>query len=329
MSRFVFALPSKGRLQEQAIDYFAARGLAFDRDSARGYTARLPALPQIEVRLLSASEIARALRDGEVHAGVTGEDLLREMGSGFERIALMAPLGFGRADVVVAAPAAWLDVETVADLEAVAAEMGARYGRKLRVATKFVGLTRAFFNAHALSDYRIVESLGATEGAPAAGAADIIVDITTTGATLKANHLRVLSDGVILASQAQLAASLAADWDRESLSGLADLSAVLSAYGEAAAGRTLSVDGLSAPQAEALAAGFGFVVEKAGLDGAKEGGRLRLRGPTEQAASAALALRAAGASRVSLQAETHLFSNTNSAMLAFEAKLAQKRATGP
>jgi ATP phosphoribosyltransferase len=319
MSPLILALPSKGRLQEQAGAYFAARGLAIVREGARGYAARLPALPQIEVRLLSASEIARALRDGEAHAGVTGEDLLREMGEGFDRVGLIHALGFGRADVVVAAPAAWLDVETVADLEAVAAQMRARTGRRLRVATKFVALTRAFFAARDFDDYRIVESLGATEGAPAAGAADIIVDITTTGATLRANHLRPLTDGLILSSQAQLAASLSAAWDAESLAGLRALSAVLSAYAAAADGRGLTGQGLTQSAAAACAAPFGFVA----IEPPPGGPGFSLRGPAEQATAAALALRAAGASRVAMQAETHVFVDAPGPMHAFEAKMAE------
>ena len=128
------------------------------------------------------------------------------------RLELLAPLGFGRADVVVAAPQAWIDVRTMADLEDVAAAYRARRGERMRVATKYVNLTRRYFAEHGVGDYRIVESLGATEGAPAAGAAELIVDITTTGATLAANALKPLEDGPILRSQAMLVASLAAPW---------------------------------------------------------------------------------------------------------------------
>jgi ATP phosphoribosyltransferase len=124
-------------------------------------------------------------------------------------------LGFGDANVVVAVPQAWIDVRTMADLDDVATAMRARHDRKLRVATKYVNLTRGWFARHGIVDYRIVESLGATEGAPATGAADLIVDITTTGATLAANGLKVLDDGTMLRSQANLVASLAADWSAD------------------------------------------------------------------------------------------------------------------
>jgi len=124
-------------------------------------------------------------------------------------------LGFGFADVVVAVSRAWIDVSTMADLDDVCAAYAQTHRRRLRVATKYAQFTRSFFAQQRISDYRIVPSAGATEGAPAAGAAEVIVDITTTGATLRDNGLKVLDDGVILKSQAQLAASLSADWTGE------------------------------------------------------------------------------------------------------------------
>jgi ATP phosphoribosyltransferase len=123
-------------------------------------------------------------------------------------VEIAARLGFGHADVVVAVPDLWLDVDTMADLDDVAADFRQRHGRRLRIATKYWRLTQQFFSQkHGIQVYRIVESLGATEGAPAAGSADIIVDITSSGSTLRANHLKVLGDGVVLRSQACLAAS--------------------------------------------------------------------------------------------------------------------------
>ncbi len=114
--------------------------------------------------------------------------------------------------MVVAVPQAWIDVRSMSDLDEVASDMRVRHGKRLRIATKYVNLTRRFFAEHGVADYRIVESLGATEGAPASGSAEIIVDITTTGATLAANALKILDDGVILRSEANLVASLAASW---------------------------------------------------------------------------------------------------------------------
>jgi ATP phosphoribosyltransferase len=213
--RLILAVPSKGRLQEQAAEYFADAGLAMRKAAgARGYRATLDGMPEIDVMMLSASEIAAALQEGDVHLGVTGEDLVREEAPGQDsKIALMKPLGFGFADVVVAVPQAWIDVSTMADLDDVCAAFYQRHRRRLRVATKYVNLTRGYFSRAGIWDYRIVESAGATEGAPAAGAAEAIVDITTTGATLSANNLKILDDGVILKSQSHLAASLAVRWN--------------------------------------------------------------------------------------------------------------------
>jgi ATP phosphoribosyltransferase len=204
------ALPSKGRLKEQAAEKLAAAGLAIvEPDDPRRYRATIAGRSDVEIVLLSASEIARELAAGAVDLGVTGEDLIREgIADMDERVAIAARLGFGRADVVVAVPDVWLDVDTMADLDDVAADFRQRHGRRLRIATKYWRLTQAFFTRqHGIQVYRIVESLGATEGAPAAGSADVIVDITTTGSTLRANHLKVLSDGVILRSEACLVAS--------------------------------------------------------------------------------------------------------------------------
>ena len=210
----VVAVPSKGRLKEQVEGWLADCGVPLQiAGGARGYLADLKGVDGIQVRLLSAGDIADALDAGEIHLGVTGEDLLREReGDVDARVLLLRALGFGRADLVVAAPKSWLDVDTMADLEEVAHDHLARTGRRMRVATKYLVQTRAFFARHGVADYRITESAGATEGAPATGAAELVVDITTTGATLQANGLKVLSDGLILESQAQLVASLTADW---------------------------------------------------------------------------------------------------------------------
>jgi ATP phosphoribosyltransferase len=204
------AIPSKGRLREQALEVLAAAGLPVSLPGdERKYRARVAERGDIEVAFLSASEIAGELGQGNVDLGITGEDLLRESRADWEaRAEIVARLGFGGADVVVAVPEVWLDVDTMADLDDVAADFRQRHGRRLRIATKYWRLTQQFFSQmHGIQVYRIVESLGATEGAPAAGSADVIVDITTTGSTLRANHLKVLADGVILRSQACLVAS--------------------------------------------------------------------------------------------------------------------------
>ena len=213
------AIPSKGRLKDNCNAWFAAAGLALEQTArARGYRASFTDFPDVEIMLLSAGEIASSLLAGDIHLGITGEDLLREEAPELTgRMHLIKPLGFGFADVVVAVSGAWIDVATMADLDDVCAAYAQTHGRRLRVATKYAQLTRSFFAQARISDYRIVPSAGATEGAPAAGTAEVIVDITTTGATLRDNGMKILDDGVILKSQAQLAASLSADWDAGAL----------------------------------------------------------------------------------------------------------------
>ena len=210
----VLAVPSKGRLQENAAAFFGRAGLRLAQGAGvRDYRGTLVGVPGVEVRYLSASEIAGQLASGAAHLGITGEDLIRETLPNAEgAVELLTPLGFGQATVVVAVPQAWIDVRAMGDLDEVASEMRLRHGRRLRIATKYVNLTRRFFAQAGVADYRIVESLGATEGAPAAGSAEIVVDITTTGATLSANALKVLDDGIILRSEANLVASLKAPW---------------------------------------------------------------------------------------------------------------------
>jgi ATP phosphoribosyltransferase len=231
----ILALPSKGRLKEQVEDWLTDCGAPLRAvGGERGYAARLDGLEDVEVRLVSTGEIGEALWAGDVHLGVTGEDLLRELAGDLdERIMLIQALGFGKADLVVAAPKSWLDVTTMADVDEVAHLFLARTGRRLRVATKYVTQTRAFFARHGVTEYRIVESGGATEGAPAAGAAELIADITTTGATLAANSLKPLADGLILSSQAQLAASLTARWSKAQLQAARRLVGVIEARARA------------------------------------------------------------------------------------------------
>lgn len=213
------ALPSKGRMKDDAIATFARAGLTVSAiGNDRSYRGRIDGIDDVEVAFLSASEIARELGAGAVDFGVTGEDLVREsLARTDERVEITARLGFGNADVVVAVPDIWKDVDSMADLGDVAADFRSRHGRRLTIATKYWRLTQNFFSTrHGIQLYRIVESLGATEGAPASGAADIIVDITSTGSTLTANHLRVLSDGVILRSEACLVRARKAAHDNDS-----------------------------------------------------------------------------------------------------------------
>jgi len=315
MTPMIFAIPSKGRLKEQVEAWLADCGFRLEMTGgARGYSAELSGLPGVSVRLLSAGDIAAGLDAGELHLGVTGEDLLRERGDDMDsRVMLLRALGFGRADLVVTAPKSWLDVETMADIDAVGHAHLARTGRRLRVATKYVTQTRAFFARHGVADYRIVESRGATEGAPAAGVAELVVDITTTGATLAANGLKILSDGVILKSQAQLTASLIAAWSPVQLASLQRLLAVVEAKGRA---RTLATLVWPAEQDEAAqAAVAGFVAR---------GGSRRANGAllaTADLFDAAAALAGAGVEPVTVSRPDYVFESRSKVLDQLSARL--------
>lgn len=212
--RLVLAVPSKGRLMEQAMQTFATGGLNLRKvGNVRGYRGEIEGMANVDVAFVSATEIAHYLKTGRAHLGITGEDLVREQMTDWEhRVEILKQLDFSHADVVVAVPQCWIDVRVMADLDEISVSFRQTHGRWFRVATKYINLTRRFLSSRGLTDFRIVESLGATEGTPAAGTADFIVDITTTGSTLKANGLKVLDDGLILSSQANLIASRMARW---------------------------------------------------------------------------------------------------------------------
>ena len=208
------ALPSKGRLMEQCFAWFAGHGIAIGRDgAARTYAAVAEGLDGLEVVLASAAEVPQALAEGRVHLGVTGSDLVREgVADWAHATPQWAPMGFGHADLVLAVPAGWIDVATLDDLDAAAAAFRATHGHRLRIATKYHRLTRDFLRRAGVADYVLVDSQGATEGSVRQQTAEAVADITSTGETLAANHLRVLDDGVIHRSQATLFAARAADW---------------------------------------------------------------------------------------------------------------------
>lgn len=254
--RMILAIQSKGRLAEQTHDYLAACGIPISGGGGREYIGHMPGVPNVEIAFLPSSEIPGQLESGAVHLGITGEDLMREKTLDPEACMMMLkPLGFGRADLVVATPKSWIDVHCMADLGEVGAAFHQRHGRRLRVATKYLSLTRDFFAAHRIADYRIVESLGATEGAPNSGTAEAIVDITSTGTTLTANNLKILEDGVILRSQACLAASLNAVWNDTSFAALRRILDMLEGSARADALRVVSfVAGTDRNSAEAAVA---------------------------------------------------------------------------
>ncbi len=220
-------IPSKGRLQDKTIDWFADRGVSVQRTgSEREYAGVVKGMDNIELVLLSAGEIPKELAAGRIHLGVTGTDLVREkMGDWQAIVDEVEPLGFGHADLIIAVPDAWVDVTTVDDLDAVAAQFRTDHGFRLRIATKYHGLVRQFLSDQGVADYQLIDSQGATEGTVKNLTAEAIADITSTGDTLRANGLRILTDGLILQSQATVFASKMADWSGSAKAGFAELSA--------------------------------------------------------------------------------------------------------
>ena len=205
-------VPSKGRLMEQSFDWFARRGVRLSRaGSEREYTGRVEGAENVALVRLSAGEIPRELQAGHIHLGVTGTDLIREKLAGWRsHVEELAPMGFGHADLILAVPACWSDCETLDDFATIARDFRAEHGFRLRIATKYHRLVRAWLSDHEVADYQLVDSQGATEGTVANLTAEAIADITSSGETLRANHLKVLDGTPILRSQATLLRSLAA-----------------------------------------------------------------------------------------------------------------------
>jgi ATP phosphoribosyltransferase len=222
-------VPSKGRLMQDTFDWFGARGVIMRRSGAdREYAGAVEGVDGVALVLLSAGEIPRELAAGRIHLGVTGSDLVcEELGTGAAEVVELQRLGFGHADLIIAVPAVWVDVETVDDLDAAAAGFRAAHGHRLRIATKYHRLVRDFLQAQGVADYQLVDSQGATEGTVKNGTAEAIADITSSGETLRANHLRILSDGLIHSSEAVLWASRRADMSAEDRKAMGRLAALL------------------------------------------------------------------------------------------------------
>ena len=223
-------VPSKGRLMEQTFEWFGARGMAMRQTGAmREYAGAVDGVDGVELVMLSAGEIPRELAAGRIHLGVTGSDLVRDrLVDWADQVAELAQLGFGQADLIIAVPACWIDVDSLDDLDAAAAAFRAAHGFRLRIATTYHRLVRDFLTEHGVADYQLVDSQGATEGTVKNLTAEAIADITSSGATLRDNHLKVLGGSVIHQSQAVLYASKAADWTAVTKAKLATLSQRLS-----------------------------------------------------------------------------------------------------
>ena len=203
MSKLIkIGLPSKGRLKEESLKIFKKNKLSI-KDSKRKYLSEIKNFSINEVIFSHAREIVERLADNSLDIGISGFDLLKESLPGIKKnIQVFSRLNFGFANLIVAVPNAWIDVQTIADLEEISFEFKDRNTGKLRVATKYPNLTNDFLLSKGLTQYKIVNSLGSTEIYPFTNQSEIITDITSSGATLKANNLRVLKDGNILKSSA-------------------------------------------------------------------------------------------------------------------------------
>jgi ATP phosphoribosyltransferase len=197
-------LPSKGRLKEGSMEFFAKNNLKVTSNGGdRNYFAKIENFSNIKIIYLHAKEIIQRLGDGTLDLGISGLDLLNESPINLQKkIEVKKKLNFGMANLVIAIPDDWIDVQTVADLEEVSFDFRDKKSTRLRVATKYPNLTNNFLVSKGVTQYKLVSSLGATETYPFIGSSEIITDITSSGKTLKDNNLRILKDGLILKSQA-------------------------------------------------------------------------------------------------------------------------------
>ena len=220
-------VPSKGRLMEKTFEWFGTKGVHMRQTGdAREYSGVIEGLDNTELVLLSAGEIPRELAAGRIHLGVTGSDLVRDKLSDWHmQVDALTALGFGHADLIIAVPMCWIDVDTLEDLDAAAAAFRATHGYRLRIATKYHRLVREFLTAQGVADYQLVDSQGATEGTVKNLTAEAVADITSSGETLRANHLKILQDGLVHQSQATLFLAKKANWSAQTKKSLSDLMA--------------------------------------------------------------------------------------------------------
>ena len=199
-------LPSKGRLKDNAIAFFDNRGFkVLQNNKERNYFATIENQSNFKIIFLHAKEIIQRLGDGTLDMGVSGLDLLKESDKNLQgKINVQKKLDFGNANLVIAVPDDWIDVQTIADLEEVSFDIRYKRNARLRVATKYPNLTNDFLISKGVTQYKLIPSLGATETYPFIGSSEIVVDITSSGKTLADNNLRVLKDGLILNSMACL-----------------------------------------------------------------------------------------------------------------------------
>ncbi len=202
-ARITLALPSKGALADPTLDFLKSCDLKVSKPNPRQYVATMPALPQVDVLFQRVTDIVYKVHDGTVELGITGLDVVREYaGHDDDVIVIHNDLGYGACDLVIAVPEAWIDVETMTDIADVALDFREHRRRNIRVATKFTRMAREFLRDHGIHHFTLVEAEGAIEAAPTLGYADVIIDLSATGTTLRENHLKPVADGTILESTA-------------------------------------------------------------------------------------------------------------------------------
>src|SRR5579859_8205766 len=203
--RVLLALPSKGAIAEPTLDFLKTCDLKVLQTNPRQYTATVPALPQLDVLFQRVTDIVYKVAEGTVDLGITGLDVVSEIAGGSDDVLILHDnLRYGACQLVVAVPEAWIDVDTMADVVDVALDFREHKRRNLRIATKFTNLARQFLHEHGVHHFTLVEAEGAIEAAPTLGYADVIIDLSATGTTLRENHLKAVSDGVLLDSNACL-----------------------------------------------------------------------------------------------------------------------------
>lgn len=203
MDRVTLALPSKGAIADPTLSFLSDCGLRVDKPNPRQYTGSIPTIPSVDVLFQRVTDVVYKVSDGTAQLGVTGYDVVREHPHD-DLIVIHPDLRYGYCKLLVAVPESWVDVESIVDLAEVALDFREYKRRNLRVATTFTNLTRQYLHEQGIHHFTILNAEGAIEVAPTIGYADVIVDLMQSGTTLRENHLKPLTDGVIVESQACL-----------------------------------------------------------------------------------------------------------------------------
>ncbi|MEC8890467.1 MAG: ATP phosphoribosyltransferase [Chloroflexota bacterium] len=198
------AIPSDGALYEPTLLFLDACGLRVNQENRRRYTASIPFLEGISVIFQRSADITDKIEEGSADLGILGHDRYLELRKedGLSKV-VMNNLGFGACSLALGIPDSWIDVSSIADLADLATEFHNK-GESLRIATKSPRLVEGFLLSNGISHFSLVQSSGTLEVAPAMGFADIIADITSSGTTMRENHLKTIQGGTVIESEACL-----------------------------------------------------------------------------------------------------------------------------